>query len=395
MIEFYTARQIMFDNIQSCLTTEAIPLNVALHRITSESVLSPLSLPPFDNSSMDGYAVVTPATGKLQLVGTSSAGHPYQGTLLTGQTVRILTGAMIPDGADAVVPQEQVTYLEHGITLQIPVKTGNCIRRTGMDVVRKDILIAKGELLQASHIGLLASAGIATINCYAKISLALFSTGDELRRHGQKLHLGEIYESNLALLESLTTSPRHKIVISKILPDKPDVISEHLQKASKVADAILVSGGMSVGDTDFVIKLLRDKGHIEFWKVAMKPGKPFAFGTLGKSWFFGLPGNPVSTFVCYTQLIRPSLDKLSGTKPVEPVYLPAKLDGVVQKSPDRIDFQRGYMHFDNAKTVIVRATGQQDSNRLSSLSQANCFIVLDQDRGNVASGETVLVQPFN
>jgi len=396
MLDFAHARQRMLARVEPVEDTETVALADALHRIVAEPVSTAMNLPPFASSAMDGYAFIHPApiSEPLQVVGTSRAGHPYEGHLQRGQAIRIFTGAMLPAAADAVAPQEIVDVADDRIHLRTPVDAGSHIRKPGLDLPAGANLVTARERLQAVHLALLASAGIRAVTCYRKIRLSIFTTGDELRDASQPLSPGTIYESNLILMQALSASPEIRIVHTRCLPDHTPTIRKHLLEAAEQADVMVVSGGMSVGDTDLVIQLLRGEGHLEFWKIAMKPGKPFAFGTLRKSWFFGLPGNPVSTAVSYMMLVKPCMERIAGARATQPVQIHAKLAEPLFKDPGRLDFQRGELYYDADRTLLVRATGRQDSNRISSLTQANCFIVVPADEGNLDAGTRVLVQPF-
>ncbi len=395
MIALQEARERMLQAVSPITATENLAPRTAFGRVLSATVRSPIDIPPFPNSSMDGYAFAHPASETMQVVGVSAAGRPYRGSVQADEAIRIFTGAMIPEGADTVAPQEIVKVVDqHRIQLPQPPSRGANFRQAGMDLHRGDVLAQAGDRLNAGLVGLLAGAGLTEVSCLRKLRLALFATGDELRLAGQRLDPGAIYESNLAMLSVLTDSPCMHKFHTEILPDSPDRIGAALADAAQNTDAIIVSGGMSVGDADFAIKILLEKGQLDFWKIALKPGKPFAFGTLGGSRFFGLPGNPVSTVVGFTELVAPCLDKMSGARPRKPVRVPARLTGNIEKEPGRMEFQRGRLHADASKQLTVEVTGDQSSNRLGSLAHANCYIVLDKEQGDLKHGADVLVQPF-
>ncbi|KEQ16976.1 molybdopterin molybdotransferase MoeA [Endozoicomonas numazuensis] len=379
--------------------SESVALEDCLDRVLSDDIISPVNVPSHDNSAMDGYAFQFSDLKHhsiLPLAGQSLAGHPYQGTMPSGHCIRIMTGASIPEGTDTVIMQEQTEPSDQGITFtKKPSKPGNNVRRAGEDIAEGCQVFRKGHVIKAQDIGLLASLGVAKVPVVRKIKVALFSTGDELKLPGETLGHGDIYDSNRfavsAMLKRLGTEV---IDLGKIRDDR-SAIREAFLEADQRADAVITSGGVSVGDADFVKDILNEIGHTSFWKLAIKPGKPFAFGKLPNSVFFGLPGNPVSATVTFQQLAAPALHHMMGAKRPPAIELPATCCTPLKKQPGRLEFQRGILSTNERGEAEVVTTGSQGSGILRSMSMANCYIVLPASQGNVEAGETVKVQMFD
>lgn len=377
--------------------TETVPLAQALGRILAADITAPFDLPPFANAAMDGYALRhadSHAGATLAVAGVSFAGHPYSGKLQAGQALRIFTGAAMPDGADSVVIQEEVALEEGQIRLSRPIPPQANVRPAGDESRRGEILLRAGRRLQAADLGLLASAGLAEVAVTRRLKVAFFSTGDELRPVGETLAYGQIHDSNRYLLHGLLQDPAIEAWDLGVLRDEPAALRQALLAASRQADAILTTGGVSVGDADFVTQTLAELGRVEFWKIAIKPGKPFAFGQIGPAWLFGLPGNPVAVAVTYAQLVRPALLHMAGGEPRPPLRLTATCRSALKKSPGRMEFQRGVFTPDRAGGLAVTAVAGQGSHQLLGLSQANCFIVLPEESAGVKPGELVEIEPF-
>ncbi|WP_444938169.1 molybdopterin molybdotransferase MoeA [Microbulbifer sp. JMSA002] len=392
-----SAREKLLEALSPISGTETLPLAQASGRVLAEDVISTVNLPPCDNSAMDGYALRFEdlASGlPLELIGKSFAGAPFDGVVNPGTCVRIMTGAAVPAGADTVVMQENVDAQEESIRINGEVRPGDHIRRCGEDVAEGASLLKAGERISVPHIALLAAAGVGTVAVVRKPVIALFSTGDELRQPGEALGKGDIYDSNrIALLAALDQLDL-EILDLGILPDNKQAITNALQRASQEADAIITSGGVSVGEADYTREVLEELGEIGFWKVAMKPGKPFAFGFLQGTPFFGLPGNPVSALVTFYQLAVPALSVMKGDQWTGPQTLQAKLLKPLKKKPGRTDFQRGIYRSDENGVLVVEPVGTQGSHILSGLAVANCFIVLARDSGSVEAGEQVVIEPL-
>ena len=391
------ALQGMLEQLTCCCETEQLPLPQALDRILAEEISSPLSVPPFDNAAMDGYAVrlADLAAGTpLPVAGKAFAGQPYDGEWPAGHCIRIMTGAPVPAGTEAVVMQEETQAGNDGITFLTHPAPGQNIRRRGEDMAQGSRVLASGLRLSPRELPLLASLGIASVSVRRPLKVAIFSTGDELKPLGTPLRHGDIYDSNRYGVKAMLSRMGIDCLDLGIIPDDPAALRAAFLQADREADALITTGGVSVGEADFTKQLLEELGEIGFWKLAIKPGKPFAFGRLPHAWFFGLPGNPVSAMVTFDQLVQPALARLAGQQFERPILLKATVTEPLKKSPGRLDFQRGILSA-GPDGLKVRSTGSQDSGVFSSLSRANCYIVLEQERGKVAAGETVTVEPFS
>jgi len=379
--------------------TEKIAIREALNRVLAEDVSSRINVPLGTNSAMDGYAVNAddiPETGtaELPVVGTAWAGRPLQQSLEKGSCARIMTGAILPAGADTVIIQEDVQREGDLIRIDNSTRRGDNVRQAGEDIRAGDIVLDKGRLLNPADIGLLASLGIGEVRVSRRLRVAFFSTGDELRSIGEPLDEGCIYDSNRYTLYTMLKRLNADIVDMGVVRDRPELIEEAFLSAAASADVIITSGGVSVGEADYVREILARVGSVEFWKVAMKPGRPLSFGRVKDAVFFGLPGNPVSVMVTFYQFVQPALRAMMGDRHVEPVTIRATCVSKLKKRPGRIEYQRGILERDAAGAMVVRKTGAQGSGILSSMSQANCFIILGMDNAGVEPGETVEVQPF-
>ena len=396
LLSLSDALQGMLEQLACCCDCEQLPLPEALGRVLASDIASPLAVPPFDNSAMDGYAVrlADLASGTpLIMAGKAFAGQPYQGEWPAGHCVRIMTGAPVPTGTDAVVMQEETQADGDRITFLAQPEPGQNIRRAGSDIGKGACVLPTGTRLTPREMPLLASLGVATVAVRRPLKVAIFSTGDELKPVGTPLAHGDIYDSNRYGVRAMLARLGCDCLDLGIIPDDPAQLRAAFIRADKEADVLITTGGVSVGEADFTKQLLDELGEIGFWKLAIKPGKPFAFGRLPRAWFFGLPGNPVSAMVTFDQLVQPALAKLAGQHFERPLQLQAIAAEPLKKSPGRLDFQRGILS-QGPNGLEVRSTGSQDSAVFSSLSRANCYIVLERERGRVAAGETVTVEPF-
>ncbi|KAB1059918.1 molybdopterin molybdotransferase MoeA, partial [Cronobacter sakazakii] len=307
----------------------------------------------------------------------------------------IMTGAPVPPGCEAVIMQEEAQTSDAGVRFTADVRAGQHIRRRGEDIRQGAVVMEAGQKLSAAELPLLASLGIAEVDVVRKPRVAIFSTGDELQLPGQPLAEGQIYDTNRLAVHLMLDALGCDVVNLGIIRDDPNALRAAFQEADREADLVLSSGGVSVGEADYTKTLLEELGEIGFWKLAIKPGKPFAFGRLASSWFCGLPGNPVSAAVTFYQLVRPLIAKLSGQKEVFTPRLRVRAATRLKKSPGRLDFQRGVLRTGADGLPEVVSTGHQGSHIFSSFTQGNCFIVLERERGNVEPGEWVEVELFN
>ncbi|MCW9024670.1 MAG: molybdopterin molybdotransferase MoeA [Gammaproteobacteria bacterium] len=370
----------------------------AFGQTLAEAICSPLNVPPYRNSAMDGYAVCgedLPESGEveLKLIGTSWAGTPFDGEMKTGESVRIMTGAKMPEGADTVIMQEHIEKTDSGIRIGDTHKTGQNVRHIGEDIAEGGIVLEPGKSLKAAELGLLASLGIAEVKVRRPLKVAFFSTGDELRAVGEPLEDGQIYDSNRYTIFGMLKGLGVEIHDLGVIRDKREDVEAAFNKAADIADVVFTSGGVSVGDADYVKETLEKLGQVNLWKIAMKPGKPLAFGRIGQAWFFGLPGNPVSAMATFYQVALPALRKLMGQTEVMPLTLKVPTLDSLKKRPGRLDFQRGILDYEKDQ-LVVRSIGPQGSHILSGMSRANCFIVIPAESGTVEAGTVVEVQPF-
>jgi len=392
------ARQFIRQFLTPLTKHESIRLCNALHRTLATDIQSPMNVPPHDYSAMDGYAVrhedLTSAPTVLKVVGSAFAGHPFSGRVGAGECVRIMTGALIPEGCDSVVMQEHVQASGSSVEIGEGHRRGQNIRLIGEDIAQNSTVLTKGQIIRPAEMGLLASLGFSDVTVYQKLKVALFSTGDELQEPGTQLAPGKIYNSNRYSLLGMLNELGVEIVDMGTIRDDKASLKEALLDAASRTDAIITSGGVSVGEADYIKQLLTEIGEVVFWKIAMKPGKPLAYGKIGTCHFFGLPGNPVAVMVTFQQFVRDALRILMGQQPRLTIEFQATCTSPIRKVPGRTEFQRGILSKDTDGSWTVRTTGAQCSGILSSMSKANSYIVLPASQGNVEAGSTVLVQPF-
>ena len=398
------ARDLILDLLRPVGGIERVFVREALDRVLAEDVISPIDVPSHDNSAMDGWALRScdlAASGETRLrnIGTALAGRAFDGSVGAGETVRIMTGAILPPGVDCVVIQE-VARVDGDVVIIPPgQRREQNTRRAGEDLKAGRPAIAAGRKLRPAELGIIASLGVAELSVRRRVRVALFSTGDELCSVGTSLAPGAVYDSNRYTLWGMLTRLDCEVIDMGVVKDEPAALEAAFREAAGCADAIVTSGGVSVGEADFIRQLMTQLGEVAFWRIAMKPGRPMAFGRIQPdgperpgAWLFGLPGNPVAVMVTFYQFVRPAILKLAGVDPVTPFpAFPARCVEAMKKGRGRTEFQRGILFRENGEWC-VRPTGAQGSGVLRSMSQADCFIVLEPGRENVGAGDTVGVQ---
>ena len=386
------ARAFIQQFLTPVIETEKVTTMQALGRVLATDIISPSNVPNHNNSAMDGFAFKFSANLKtLNIIGTAFAGKAFEGVVKAGECVKIMTGAVIPEGADTVMMQERIAVKSDRITLLDEPKLGANVRQAGEDLKLDQTVLAKGHVLKPADLGLIASLGMGEINVYRKLKVAFFSTGDELVSVGKNLAEGQIYDSNRYTLFGMLS--RLGVVISDlgVVPDKPEKLEATLLKAASEHDVVITSGGVSVGEADYMKSLLAKHGQVLFWKINMKPGRPLAYGKVGTSHYFGLPGNPVSAMVTFYQFVREALICLMGSTAKPLPMFQVECVEPIKKATGRTEFQRGIL-FEDAGAWKVKPLPNQGSGVLSSMSAANCFIVLDDSIGNCEVGKMVSVQ---
>jgi molybdopterin molybdotransferase len=392
------AREVIARFLTPVAATERVHVRAALGRVLAADVISPLDVPAHDNSAMDGYAVrfsdlKSDSETTLKVTGTAFAGAPFAGELNPGEAVRIMTGGVVPHGADTIVMQEHVKAAEGRVTIGGGHRKGQNLRRAGEDLKAGAPALMRGRRLRPAEIGLAASLGVPELEVYRKLRVAFFSTGDELVSIGTVPKEGQIFDSNRYTIHGMLERLGCEAMDMGVVRDDPKLLEEAFVQAADAADVVITSGGVSVGEADFVKDLLNELGEVVFWKIAMKPGRPLAYGRVGGAHFFGLPGNPVSVMVTFYQFVRDALLKLAGEEPVQPVpSFKVPCTSALKKAPGRTEFQRGILTRAADGQLTVRVTGEQGSGILRSMSEANCFIILSTDQGNVTPGTMVEVQ---
>ena len=378
--------------------SERVRVEAALGRVPAQNIAAPMSLPPFDASAMDGYAVcATPldrdGRKRLKVVGQSLAGHPASEAAGAGKAIRIFTGAPMPAGADSVVLQEDVTAAEATIEFDESVRVGQHVRPAGNDIAKGDTICRAGQRLTPYDLAWLAACGIGTVRVRRRVRVVLLSTGDELAEPGMPLGEAQIYDSNRFAMTRLLEGRGSDIIDLGCVPDDPGQIRTALEEAAATGDIIVTSGGVSVGDADLVRDLVTELGSIDFWRIALKPGKPLAVGNIGGTPLFGLPGNPVSTIVTCLLFVAPAIDLLAGAAASPPLTIPATLTEEVPHAPGRREYMRGIASNEDG-TFKVAINGNQGSNRLATFSGANCLVTIPANAGNLPAGASVEILPL-
>ena len=385
------------------IASEELPLIQALGRIVAQDIISPINVPAHDNSAMDGFAFDGKQLGtaplQLRVVGTALAGKAWQGNVKSGECIKIMTGAVMPEGLDTVIAQELTTLnVADGETVvEIPagiLQAGDNRRKAGEDLQRGLPALRAGSTLTPAALGLVASLGIVKVKVYRQLRVAYFSTGDEVLSLGDALREGAVYDSNRYTVFGLLSRMGCEVIDMGVVRDDPVLLEHAFKQAANKADVIITSGGVSVGEADFTKAMMKKLGDVAFWKIAMRPGRPMAVGRLGNSILFGLPGNPVAVMVTFLAFVKPALLHLMGGTPNTSPYLRAKSAATLRKKPGRTEYQRGFVRTLQDGTLQVDAAGNQGSGVLRSMVEANGLIVLHHHQSNVAAGEEVDVMMF-
>ncbi|MGB0721506.1 MAG: gephyrin-like molybdotransferase Glp [Gammaproteobacteria bacterium] len=381
--------------------SESIALGESLGRVLAADVVSGIDVPGHTNAAVDGFALAAadlPSEGGrlFTIAGTAYAGPATDRVCPPGECIRVMTGAAMPGGTDTAIMREHVEETTDG---RVRIGPGHSpsqnVRQAGEDIARGATVFAAGHKLAAADLGVLASLGVANPTVRPLPKVAFFSTGDELRAVGENLGDGEIYDSNRYTLHALLEQAGVETIDLGVVRDDPDALRQTLTDAASRADLVITSGGVSVGDADYIKPVLSSLGDMHFWKIAMKPGRPLTFGRIGGTLFFGLPGNPVAVMVTFLQFVRPALQVLSGGEHVPPLLIPARCVNRLRKKPGRTEYVRAIVFPAADGTLSVRSTGSQGSGVLTSMSRANAFIVLAPEQGSVEAGEMVRVQLFS
>ncbi len=389
--------------------TETVSLFDAPTRVLAQDLISPLSVPPHDNAAMDGYAFEGAALRAdsaltLEAVGTALAGQAWRGTVGPGQCVKIMTGAIMPAGLDTVVPQEFVTLAQAQPHPRVTIpagllQPGDNRRHKGEDLMQGEPALRAGERLTPAACGLIASLGLPQVQVMRRLKVAYFSTGDEILSLGEAPREGAVYDSNRHTVRALLMRLGCEVIDLGVVRDDPALLRRAFSEAAARADAVITSGGVSVGEADFTKAMMKELGDVAFWKIAMRPGRPMAVGRIPSgeraAILFGLPGNPVAVMVTFLAFVRPALLRMMGARPEPQVLLSAHSDEAIRKKPGRTEYQRGIVTRHSDGTLRVRTTGSQGSGVLRSMVEGNGLIVLAHDQGNVTPGDEVSVMMFD
>ncbi|MEY4074761.1 MAG: hypothetical protein RJA29_2118, partial [Pseudomonadota bacterium] len=378
-----------------------LPIPQALGRVLACDAISPVDVPPHDNSAMDGFAFDGAALAsshalRLRVVGTALAGAAWPGTVGSGECVRIMTGAIMPQGLDTVAPQELVQI--EGDTITVPpgrLRAGDNRRLRGEDIRAARAALTAGQRLTPAALGLVASLGLPTVRVKRRLRVAYFSTGNEILSLGQPPREGAVYDSNRYTVMGLLDRMGCEMIDLGVVPDDPALLRSAFTQAANEADAVITSGGVSVGEADYTKAMMRELGDVAFWKIAMRPGRPMAVGRIGSSVLFGLPGNPVAVMVTFLAFVRPALLKMMGCVNPTPPLLQAACTEALRKKAGRTEYQRGLVTRNAQGVLQVCTTGTQGSGVLSSMVQGNGLIVLHHEQGDVRPGDTVDVMMFD
>jgi molybdopterin molybdotransferase len=377
-----------------------VKLRKSFGRVLSEDIHALSDVPNHTNSAMDGFAINgreldADGLSRLRVIGTAYAGKPFTGEVNPGEAVKIMTGAVMPANTDTVVMQEYVELESDVMRIRKAAKTGQNVRQAGEDICKGSIVLKAGKRINAANLGLLASLGYSKVSVYKKPRVAFFSNGDEIRQVGESLKIGELYDSNRHTLYAMLKNAGVKGIDLGVVGDDYKAIKKLIQKGDKIADMVVTSAGASVGEADYIYDILSELGKVNIWKIAIKPGRPLAFGVLKNSTFFGLPGNPVSVMTSFATCIKPALEKLSGQETSTPIQLKAKTNSDIRKRPGRNEFQRGLAYNDPQGELCVDVRKYQGSGVLSSMAEGNCFVSLGINSSGAKSGDKVDIILFS
>ena len=380
--------------------SEEIHLSEAVNRVLAQDQISSINVPQQTNSAMDGYAINAadlPDSDQhsFTVVGQVFAGAAHTGVVSAGEAVEIMTGAPVPEGADSVVMREVTEQKGDQLTCFGPVTVGQHVRRCGEDVQAGSLALSSGSLIRPQEQGLLASLGMQKVDVYPQLTVAVFSTGDEVVAQGQPLPANSIYDTNRFTLMGMLQKMGCQVIDLGIIEDSQSAMESTLTRAAASADMVISSGGVSMGQADYIKLALEAVGEINFWRIAMRPGRPLAYGQLGSTPFFGLPGNPVAVMVTFLQFVQPALRKMMGQRDWKPLRMLAIAERSLKSRLNRIDYLRGTYRINDQGQLIVNSTGAQGSGILTSMVQANCLIEIGEQLSHVEAGDTVLIQPFS
>ncbi|BDY07005.1 bifunctional molybdopterin-guanine dinucleotide biosynthesis adaptor protein MobB/molybdopterin molybdotransferase MoeA [Ferrimonas sp. YFM] len=385
----------ILSEVKPVTAIEATPLLQAQNRVLGADIASPVNVPQHTNSAMDGYAIRNDGQhDSFTVVAEVLAGHGYDAEVQSGEAVKIMTGAPLPAGVDTVIMRELATQEGDQVRFDGDIETGQNIRQAGEDIAVGATALTAGNRIGPAELGLLASLGLGELPVYRKPKVAVFSTGDEVCQPGEPLKPNCIFDSNRFTIQGMLAKLGCEVVDLGILEDTEEAMADALQAASEQADVVITSGGVSVGDADFIKPVMERLGHIDFWKIAMRPGRPLAFGKIKDTLLFGLPGNPVAVMVSFMQFVQPALRKMMGEPNWKPQMMRATAGEPMRSKQGRTEFQRGIMQLNSLGELTVTTTGAQGSGILSSMVQGNCLIIIEECQGNVSAGEAVWVQPF-
>ncbi len=396
------AKAKILSGIKEITGIQRVSIEQARKRTLAQTIISPINVPAHRNSAVDGFAVRAEdlpsngQTGKLEIAGIALAGQAYSGSIKDGQCIRIMTGAPLPDFFDTVIMQEHTEEHENHIQIDTSHRQGQNVRLAGEDLQQGQVVLHAGKVLTPPDIGLIASLGTAEIDVKRKLQIAIASTGDEIFSIGTTPGAGGVYDSNRYSLLAALDRPDIEIINLGIIKDNPETLLKTFNEAADFADIIISTGGVSVGEADYTKAALQSSGQVDFWKVAIKPGRPLAFGHIQDTAFFGLPGNPVAVLVTFYLFVIPALEKMLGSTniPIVPTIMATSAEGI-RKKPGRTEIPRGILELSENGEWVVKITGKQGSGILSSMSMGNAFVILEHDRSTIKKGEQVAVLPFS